>query len=312
MQESDIKALRSLWVGNALNSTPDHKRGVKLWLMDGDSYVNNAPPSISLHTTNPEAYKDALSFDAFRFASNAAQTLKELEQSSAYSKVTSWRIIKTYYAAFFAAHATMRIFGRSFSSLSDAHVQYLANRCLSEAGYRPNFPSGYYLISIDNKDLSFKKYRSSHECFWVCYSDLCKFISSESLKISHPKDKREDIQNYFNNISIALTNNNPNKKPSWLSSVRNDVNYSSEYGVWYPFNTKTPDHHDLFGNFRSWRSGNLSISSPHLVKNDIERFYHTAFSVIDTGMAFANDYKSLLQIDTDTSAVYKRLIDHAA
>jgi len=312
MHDSDIKALRSLWVGNALNSTPMHTRGVKLWLMDGDSYVNNTPPLMSLHTTNPELYKDALSFDAFRFASNAAQTLKELEQSSAYSKVTSWRVIKTYYAAFFAAHATMRIFGRSFSSLSDAHAQHLANRCLTEAGYTPNLPSGYYLISINNKDISFKKYKSSHECFWTCYSDLCKFISLESLKLSHPKSKREDIQNYFDNISSALTNNGRKPKPNWLSNVRNDVNYSSEYGVWYPFNTKTPDHNNLFGTFRNWRSGNLSINSPHLVKNDIERFYHTAFSVIDIGMAFANDYKTLLKVDTNTSSIYKRLVENAA
>lgn len=290
------------------------KQSLKLWLSEGNYYVNHSPPDVSLYSLKPDEVKQSLSLDAFRFASHSAQTVFELERTTAYPKLTSWRVIQAYYAAYFAAHATLRFFGRSFSHLENGHVQFLKSRCFSEAGYSPNLPSSYYLIRYSpmTQNLTFEKCSESHKDLWKCYQALMRDISSEVLKARASEQRRQEVAQIFSELTEAITARGRHPAGNWLSIVRNEVNYKSLHGVWFPFSKSVPSFGTLIGKVKDWRNCSINLENPNTVKGEIERFFVTSFSIIDFGLSIALDYKDLLKKEGRRSADFSRLIKLSA
>lgn len=314
MKSSDVELLRPLWVPKSLSYDEDCKQSVKLWLSDGNYYVNNSPPDLSLFCQITEEIKKSLSLDAFRFAAHAAQTVFELEQTSAYPKLTSWRVIQTYYAAYFAAHAILRFYGRSFSHLENGHVQFLKTRCESEAGYIPTLPSTYYLIefSPEKQNLTFTQCSESHKDLWKSFNGLLREISTNSLTLLASDSRRQAFSQVFSNLSDALCQRGQYKSGNWLSIVRNEVNYKSLHGVWYPFSKATPEFSELMSKIKDWRRGVGDLGNPNYPKNDLERFFVTAFSVINFSLSLAQDYQQIVESTGRRSADFSRLLKVSA
>ncbi|EFM61612.1 Hypothetical protein BROD_2445 [Brucella sp. NF 2653] len=265
--------------------------------MDGNYYFNNTPPGVSIYCQNTMDVQKYFSLDAFKFASHAAQTVYELEKTSAYTKLTSWRLIQVYYAAFFSAHSTLRYFGRSFTHLEGGHVKFIKARCETEAGYLPKLPSSYYLIkfSPEKNELSFKEQDESHKDLWISYRALLQEISSNVLNLRASEDRRRAISNIFSDIEDSISNHGKNPSGNWLSMVRNEANYKSLQGVWFPFTKDTPLFQELMTKVKNWRKVSLDIESPNMAKNDLERFFLTAFAVIDIGLSLTSDYITLIK-----------------
>jgi hypothetical protein len=310
LKPADVELLRPLWVPKSLSHDEECKQTVKLWLSDGNYYVNNCPPELSLFCQIAEEIKKSMSLDAFRFAAHTAQTVFELEQTSAYPKLTSWRVIQTYYAAYFAAHAILRFFGRSFSHLENGHVSFLKERCSSEAGYLPTLPSTYYLIrfSPEEQNLTFNKCSESHKDLWKSFNELLREISTNSLTIRASDSRRQAFSQVFSNLSDALCQRGQYKSGNWLSVVRNEVNYKSLHGVWFPFSKATPSFSELMAKVKDWRKGSSDLGNPNYIKNDLERFFVTAFSVIDIGLSLAQDYQEIVEESGRRSADFSRLL----
>ncbi|UWR30988.1 hypothetical protein K3758_05530 [Sulfitobacter sp. W002] len=298
----------------SLSYDEDCKQTVKLWLSDGNYYVNNCPPELSLFCQITEEIKKSMSLDAFRFAAHSAQTVFELEQTGAYPKLTSWRVIQTYYAAYFAAHAILRFFGRSFSHLENGHVNFLKVRCNSEAGYLPNLPSTYYLIvfSPEGQALSFTKCSESHKDLWKSFNDLIREISTISLTLRASEDRRQALSLIFSNLSDSLCQRGQFQSGNWLSVVRNEVNYKSSHGVWFPFSKATPSFSDLMAKVKDWRKGSTDLGNPNYIRNELERFFVTAFSVIDLGLSLAQDYQEIVEKSGRRSSDFSRLLKISA
>jgi len=314
LKPADVELLRPLWAPKSLSYDEDCRQTVKLWLSDGNYYVNNAPPDLSLFCQITEEIKKSMSLDAFRFAAHTAQTVFELEQTSAYPKLTSWRVIQTYYAAYFAAHAILRFFGRSFSHLENGHVQFLKTRCASEAGYLPNLPSTYYLIefSPEEQNLTFNKCSESHKDLWRSFNELLREISTNSLTLRASDSRRQALSQVFSNLSDALCQRGQYQLGNWLSVVRNEVNYKSLHGVWFPFSKVTPEFSELMAKIKAWRKGASDLGNPNHSKNDLERFFVTAFSVIDFGLSLAQDYQEIVEKTGRRSADFSRLLKVSA
>ncbi|MGF2226563.1 hypothetical protein ACQT3V_08910 [Brucella sp. NF 2653] len=71
---------------------------------------------------------------------------------------------------------------------------------------------------------------------------------------------------------------------------KNEANYKSLQGVWFPFTKDTPLFQELMTKVKNWRKVSLDIESPNMAKNDLERFFLTAFAVIDIGLSLTSDY----------------------
>lgn len=285
-------------------------QSLKLWFSEGNYYMNNSPPGLSIFCQNSDELKKCFSLDAFKFSSHAAQTFYEFEKTTAYEKLTSWRIIQIYYAAFFSAHAILRFFGRSFSHLESGHISFLKNRCFTEVGYTPAISSSYYLISFnpDLKDVGFVRYDESHKDLWKCFLALVTELEMEVLKGRASEERLQGLSAYFSDIKDSLTDRGQFSAGNWLSVVRNEVNYKSLEGVWFPFSKSTPSFSDLLGKARDWRSGLIGVSQPNSERNNFERFFATALSVIDFGIALSLDYQSLIGRPGRRSESFSRLL----
>ncbi|OYR29245.1 hypothetical protein CEV34_0823 [Brucella pseudogrignonensis] len=309
-----MELLRSLWHPLSYVSDDDCRQTMKLWLMEGNYDLNNSPPNASIYCHDKNDVKKCLSLDAFKFASHAAQTVYELEKTSAFTKLTSWRLIQVYYAAYFSAHSTLRYFGRSFSHLEGGHVRFIKDRCSSEVGYLPKLPSSYYLIkfSPDKQEISLEVQDESHKDLWSCYRTLLQELSSDALKLRASENRRLKLSNMFSDIENSISNNGKNPSGNWLSTVRNEANYKSLQGVWFPFTKETPIFRELMEKVKNWRKLSLEIESPNLAKNELERFFLTAFSVIDIGISITSDYKSLIKKPDRRSKGYNHLLQSSA
>ena len=277
-------------------------------------FVNDSPPGLSLNCLNSEELKKSLSLDAFRFATHSAQTVYEAEKNTAYDKMSAWRLIETYYAAFFAAHAALRFFGRSFSFLESGHVRFLASRCCSDAGYAPSLPSTYYLIEFNPSasEVLFTQHKDSHKDLWKCFFSLILFLEQETLKSRASNQLRQELSAYFSDLSESLTNRGQFSEGAWLSNVRNEVNYKSAHGVWFPFSKSTPSFTELVTNLGDWRKGCARLGSIQNEKNELRRFFMTAHSVVDLGISLALDYRNLVNRGGPRSSEFSRLLNLSA
>lgn len=245
---------------------------------------------------------------------HAAQTMFELERSGAYLKFTSWRVIQAYYAAFFSAHALLRFFGKSFSHLENGHVNFLKLRCNSEVGYAPELPATYYYIDYDfgKNNIILNKCGESHKDLWKCFNKLVKEISVLSLSLRASEYRKQSISSAFANISEALCYRGRFEGGNWLSVVRNDVNYKSMHGVWYPFSKSVPTFESILPKMRHWRSCNIVYENPNNIKNEIEKFFVTALFIVDTALSIATDYQSISEKPGKRSGDFLRLIRASA
>lgn len=314
MRNIDLDLLRQIWIPFSFVEDENCRQSLKVWLSDGDYYVNHVPPNLSLFCLNGADLKRCLSLDAFQFSAHAAQTMHEMEKTSAYEKLTSWRLIQAYYAAYFAGHALLRFFGRSFSHLESGHIHFLNQRCLSEAGYSPSLASSYYLIEYhpDTRNVTFKKYSESHKGFWKCFLDLILTLEQESLHVRASDERRQELSAYLRDIADALTNRGQFSSGNWLSTIRNEANYKSLDGVWFPFSKATPSFGDLLVRVKDWRIGGFNPPNPNLERNELKRFFVTALVVVDLGISLSLDYQILASKVGRRSNRFSRLVKQTA
>lgn len=287
---------------------------IKSWIIDGNYYINNSPPRLSLFVQVNDDVKKCLSLDAFRFAAHSAQTVFEIERSKAYTNLTAWRVIQTYYAAYFSAHAILRFFGKSFSHLEPGHVKFLNARCLSEAGYDPKLPSSYYQIAFDHQSQSllFLKQDESHKDLWKCFHSLTQSISTNLLSGIASKERREDLSQKFSDLSDVLTLRGRFPSGNWLSVIRNEVNYKSLHGTWYPFSRNNPRFSEILSRIGDWRSGDNNIGNFVNTKNDLERFVLCSFLIVNIALSLCYDYQKISDKAGRRSFHFSRLIMHSA
>lgn len=314
MNAADLELLRPLWIPSSFVADENCTESIKSWLIDGNYYVNNSPPDLSLFSQSIDDVRKCLSFDAFRFAAHSAQTVFEIERGAAYSRFTAWRVIQTYYAAYFSAHAILRFFGKSFSHLENGHVNFLSKRCSTEVGYNPRLPSSYYEIAFDNKsqNLIFTKQDESHKDLWKCFYKLVQDISNGVISSTASKERRENLSRHFSDLGEALTLRGRYPSGNWLSVMRNEVNYKSSHGAWYPFSKNNPNFADIMNKVGNWRVGANQITSTADLRNDLERFALSSFVIVDIALSLSYDYQRMGNKAGRRSSHFSRLIMHSA
>lgn len=306
--------LTALWHSRSFVPDENCQRSLKLWITDGNYYIDSASPNLKLYCQSVEEVQKSYSLDAFRFSAHAAQTVFELERTSAYPKLTAWRMIQAYYAAFYAAHSILRFFGRSFSHLENGHVQHLSTRSSSELGSSPSLPSSYYLIELSQSDhlLTFSRHSESHKDMWRCFLALSNDISREALSLRATRERKQDFSLIFSRLSDALTNRGRHPAGNWLSLMRNDVTYKSSYGVWFPFEKTTPEFEGLMAKHRDWRKCEGLLDDPNLIRNDNEKFFAAAFLVVDLALSISFDYQNLVKKSGRRSTDFSKLVKLSA
>jgi hypothetical protein len=277
-------AIRPFWLAG-INEVSGHcRKELKAWINDGKFQVYIAPSdgSFTLHVSEIEPLLQAYAAEISRTSLASNETMSSVLLAPAIKKSTAWLIIQTYYATFFAAHSLVRVLGTSCLPLDALQIRSIS-KISKLFGQEPSGPigGGLYRITftpsikqIQGSQLKSMK-AGPHEGFWGVFSDAIKRISTEMLDLSTLT--ATTAQSASGKLSELLSNLNFNNsgRGSWLSTVRNAVNYDQRWATWYPYSERRPYYDELLRHRKDWLKDPLDIDLILHDDKDLRRFQAT-------------------------------------
>jgi hypothetical protein len=208
---------------------------------------------------------DAIASDSSRFASAAVQTIAVVPSSLLEAESVSWGLIKAYYAAFYSGHALMRMLGDAYTYIDRSHCAYILS-VANAIGTPPGFPvqAGPYRCSLANNATSIECEKlggavgGAHELFWSGLGARFKVLGEDIL--NGPLAPSDSQAVFAKLADHARCCNNAGTPPhSWLSVVRNDLQYRQGFGAWIPCSINKHSRERLSRLSEQWRRDPLSV-----------------------------------------------------
>jgi hypothetical protein len=266
--------LQPFWIRN-LNAVGGRQdRTVKMWIADGaltfdhmsnsGAWIFNAPDVGSL--------LNCFACDVNRMTVASFESIGGIPSSNELPRSTAWSLIRLYYAAFFAAHSLMRVYGIAVLQLERQQVTTL-NTAMRQVGHQTLVSEGLMTMTIDQQSRTFEltsKTAGSHVDTWAVFAAKVKEISvgASALGLGSVA-QRQDAIDVLDQI-IAILGTPPAQKASnWLSYMRNQLNYQHTHGAWYPHERASRFRAELSVAIDTWKSSptvSLSRSSHTLVR----------------------------------------------
>lgn len=235
------EAARLLWCPGLAHLTGKPKAGVQSWLTTATFSPSVSGKALVLSGVDKHQFLQALAYDINRTASAASETLSNIVEIPAIPKSMGWPYVKVYYSALFYAHVILRLWGESPSYFRTS--DFLALRQVLQA-YNVVTPfkvqTGQFRLTAKlgqgEVTLSQEVGGATHEALWNAF-----VASLEALRVEVGGSRflAADKAKIDQQLSIALnllTASGSHK--SWMSQMRNDINYRQSKGVWYPYASK--------------------------------------------------------------------------
>lgn len=258
---------------------------VKGWVANQYYLVDNDLESshFTVRTTDTSYLQAAYANDCNRMAMATIETAAGLQADPAMGKSGAWGVIRSYYAAFFAAHSIMRMFGISCSQLEQPHTNkiYEIADLVGKTGSLNSVEKGFYSIETEpnSTNIYFKKYKDPHRDTWARFLRLLDSLSDESRNISTLSKYKIETIDILNHIKSGITRSRCHDKGNWLSVIRNSVNYQQSHGVWYPYESKATSPSYLEKMSSEWIKTPEELKSD-FSRNDIEAFFEVVLIIL--------------------------------
>lgn len=258
---------------------------VKAWIANQNYLIDNdlVSNSFTLRTTDTSYLYAAYANDCNRMAMAAIETAAGIQSDSSMAKSGAWGVIRSYYAAFFAAHSIMRMFGISCSQLEQPHTNKIFEiaNLVGKTGSLRSLDKGFYSIEIqaNSKSVFFNKYKDSHRDTWARFLALLETLSDESRNVSALSSHKIETIEILSIIKSGITRSRCHDKGNWLSVIRNSVNYQHSHGVWYPYVNKTVAPACIEKMSTEWGKASNELRSS-LNKSDIETFFEVVLMIL--------------------------------
>lgn len=283
----EIKILYQLSVNEIFEVTSSAESDLKAWVANGYYLLSSAlVPSaknrateFDLRFNQPEKLHISLANDCNRFSQAAIESMWCIGKINQLPKSAGWASVQMYYAAFFAAHAILRIFGRACSQLEDDHVNkvfQIAGATQLDSGVA-SIESGFYFSSIYNNKMKFKKLKDSHADTWSSFSGLLIWLIDNISNTTGLGRHKLDAITLISNIKSAIHKSGA-AKGNWPSQIRNKVNYQQTHGVWYPYKGAIHDQEAVLRNSEWIKNPNTFDLSTN--RNDIALLYCLSNSIL--------------------------------
>ena len=240
-----------------LSSSPRSDHNFKWWIEGGNySFISSPSGKIfSLSTTNPEDVIKPLCHDIARFANSSLESITNIDSDPQFPKSNGWMSIRIYYSAFFAAHCLLRIFGESCSYLNNETVNAMNRTLRKQLSAGVPVKKGNYIIRFSKQiggiQLDANDIDSSHAGLWDCFYELLTNLeNSISLTTAFTTDQKNDCVNFLSELKKRISRCN-NK--SFLSIVRNEINYNHAMNCWSSYQTeKRSDTNNIKLSSQKW------------------------------------------------------------
>ncbi|HEX3748088.1 MAG TPA: hypothetical protein VHW09_29360 [Bryobacteraceae bacterium] len=292
------EAFRPFWLGG-LNDVSGHQRKeLKGWINDENFQVYEAPTESSfiLNVAEPLPVLQAYAAEISRISIASVESMASILATPPSKKSVAWLIIQTYYAAFFAAHTITRTLGTSCLPLEPIQLRSVT-KISTLFGQRPTSPigGGLYKVVFDpaNGKVQCSQIKSMkagpHEAFWKLFCERIDDVAAKLLELPALTAKTaQGASSKLSEISSNLRFNN-SALASWLSSVRNRVNYDHIWATWYPYFQRQVYYDELVRHVDDWQLDPMEIDLVSHQGKDLRRFQATCNVIIALSQNFAED-----------------------
>lgn len=289
--------LRQFWLSrlNEISGKPEY--GLAEWVRKGTYQITTPLHSDEFVLDIPSgdlSFQRSIAFDIARMGMAAFESIGDLHQHPILPKSLGWTVIKTYYSAFFAAHALLRTFGISLTQFDSAQINnVLQIAAVYGAMNDQRLSNGFYVCIFDAKSgkLTCKHAGAqggSHEVLWKFFLNSMSGFSNQILAIHGASANQQQAAAKINELCSSLKHNGKNAG-SWLSYVRNLTNYKHELGVWFPYSSRVKYYDDLPNLKNDWRHKPEDISIWNGHGRDLQRFIGVSNLIIALLKATVDD-----------------------
>lgn len=224
-----------------LLTSPESEHGVREWVRLGSFQLDwkGQPDLFYLRRIRSDTFLPFLAHDFWKVNFASMESFAEQKKTPTAPRAIAWTMISQYYSAFFAAHSIMRLLGRGTVRLEGNQVDWLTELG-SAYGIAGKIDKGLFTCTVtytsaDEIDLEFRRAADSakgdHQTLWKVF---LHFLDSLVVEISREGDLQSTLLvTRIIEIKDCLRNSGYGDG-GWLSSVRNDINYKQDYGLWYP------------------------------------------------------------------------------
>ena len=260
----------------------DSALDVKAWVANQNYFFTQdiAAASFSLRASDPSQLRQALANDLNRLASAAFESAAGIGLDSALPRSLAWGAVRSYYSAFFAAHAFMRLFGTACVQLDDEHVAqvFSAAQVMGRSNGLPALDSGFFAVSIDAafQAVTFRRLKDSHRDTWATLVLVVDTLQAGLPATTALSSHKLEASALLSDLKTQLTRSG-STKGNWLSTMRNTINYRQSHGAWFPYN-KSADPAILESAARAWK--NSTGPGPTTSLSELDCFFQTSVGLV--------------------------------
>jgi hypothetical protein len=273
--------LRPFWLPGVHDVTGKPGKGIAAWVTGEDYqiYTPLQPDTAQVSFPVPAPLVAALAADANRMAAAAIETVAGIELSVDLPKSLGWPLIRSYYAAYFAGHALLRLFGRTCTQLDTGQLASI-HTVADLFGYRSgvSLTRGQYggVLDVAGKTIVFQKRAGteggSHAVMWGMLVELLRDLSKQILSGPAASVPAQRVATKLIEIEGGLTDRGGNTSGSWLSQIRNRANYQLAFGAWFPYGGRARYYDSLFSVSANWYADPMDISMWMQAGRDLQRY----------------------------------------
>lgn len=267
---------------------------IRTWLQDGDFELDlaSSASTIPVIRNATKSFEPTLAREVDRFLCAMGESFSELQPSRFAARSIGWALIRAYYASYFAAHALLRMTGRCISQV-DGALSNSMMRSLQASGPTPTWQIGaaQYLIRYDEGQqlLLFDDKHSakggSHQFVWKKFGELLSELIDSSRTLGAVYQPEILL---LERMTETLTSQQRFPDHSWLSSIRNSVNYGFAHSVWFPFEGMDSRHSNRLVNLLKCKSSQDSFITDPRPQSELEKFCEATAFLVSFANATAN------------------------
>ena len=218
--------------------------------------------AIILDFRDPSVIALRLAGDCCRLSCAFLQTVSAIGPQIANRNNVAWCLVKLYYSAFYAGNALIRLLGESCSYFEARHIDRVSKLGLAQGSGVPPFQvgAGLFHCVVEGAALAATRVRAgaggTHEHFWDVFA---KFLDRTGRRILQGPLSQADSQAVCSQLDKIRNIMQRGSEFSWLSLIRNDLQYKHKYGVWFPERINKKEHNLLIKCCMSWQNDPMTI-----------------------------------------------------
>jgi hypothetical protein len=252
--------MRPKWPPGLQNIHLPGFKSVEEWLLKGTyTWISSVPGLVELALPIAQpGLTEALAGEISRFSCASYETFLDAGPSGPSTKALGWQIVRHYYAAFYSAHALLRIAGVSLFFLSSDSANILNRLGGQYLGVTPQLSKGLYSVRRDSSNQQTVRLEKlspgggSHEDMWKQMLSLLVELESSIILMQGQIPAAMTAVGISTLLRAKLCQKGK-ANGAWPSSIRNSVNYRHDLAVWYPYGQRQTFYDTLASRMSRWK-----------------------------------------------------------